>query len=347
VKVVHVVAAGEIGGAERMLVDLARDQTDASIALFTPNDDLRKLFKDAGIPIDDRGKVREHPLAFLRPGDVGWLANQLTKRGAQAVHLHTFASQVLGTRAAQKVGIPVVRTEHSTRVYDDPSCRPFARWSLARADRVVFISEHVQRVANRRLPLVGRLSTAVIHNGIDVSRFSETPFMPSERLKLVAVGRLDPRKGLEMAIEAVGRVPSAELEIVGDGEERKRLEAIAGARVKFTGYAADVRAAIARSDALLTSAKEEGLGIALLEAMAMGRPVIGVPVGGIPEILINRESGWLASERSVAALTAEIENAANHREELARRGARARERVVSDFSLSSMRARYAAIYASL
>ncbi|MBX3230899.1 MAG: glycosyltransferase [Labilithrix sp.] len=362
--VVHVVAAGEVGGAERMLVDLMTgpSRRTSSIALFTPNDELRRLFREADLVVDDRGPVREDPLSFLKralgPGDVDWLTNVIERRNAGVVHLHTFASQVLGTRAADRAGVRVVRTEHSTRVYDDPSCRPFARWSLPRAGAIVFISEHVRRVAIARMPWLAKARTFVVHNGVDPARFEARPFTPTDRLKLVAVGRLDPRKGLELAIEAVARVPEVELDIVGEGSERARLEALAaskrsllegpaGPRVRIRGYAADVRGDVARADAVLSSAREEGLGIALLEGMAMGRPVIAVPVGGIPEIVREGETGWLADARTPSALARVLLRAAADRAEVERRGARARERVLASFTVDAMRARYETIYAQI
>lgn len=353
--VVHVVAAGEIGGAERMLVDLMTGgpgRRPSSIALFTPNEQLRRLFQDADLDIDDRGPVREDPLSFLvrtlGPSDVDWLMNVIERRNAGVVHLHTFGSQVLGTRAADRAGVRVVRTEHSTRVYDDPSCRPFARWSLPRAGAVVFISEHVRRVALARMPFLAKMRTSVVHNGVDPARFTPAPWRPADgKLQVVAVGRLDPRKGLDLAIEAVAALPNVELTIVGDGEERGRLEALAGARVRFAGYSPDPRPAIASADAVLSSAKEEGLGIALLEAMAMGRPVIAVPTGGIPEIVVEGETGWLADARTATALARVLERAAADRPELERRGRAARERVTSAFSLEAMRDGYEAIYAEI
>ena len=175
------------------------------------------------------------------------------------------------------------------------------------------------------------------------------PPPPSARIRLVALGRLDPRKGLELAIDAVERVPNVELEIVGEGDERARLEKRGrhlGDRLRFAGYTSDVRGAIARADAVLSSAKEEGLGIALLEAMAMGRPVIAVPVGGIPEIVKDGETGWLASARTASALAEVIDQAARSTAELERRGQRARVRVLHDFTVHAMRAKYADLYAA-
>jgi glycosyltransferase involved in cell wall biosynthesis len=360
--VVHVVVAGEVGGAERMLVDLARGQTQRrhSVALFTPSERLRALLVDAGLEVDDRGAVRETPLTYLArafgPGDAAWLAEVMTKRNATIAHLHTFGSQVVGTRAARRAGARIVRTEHSTRVYDDPSCWPFSRWSLARADAVVSISEYVSRVALARAPWAAQKLT-VIANGVDITHFAPRPreltaSSSGRPLRFVALGRLDPRKGLDVALAALAQVPHAELDIVGDGEQRASLAELGRRlgvedRIRFVGFVDDVRAAVANADAALSSARTEGLGIALLEAMAMGRPVVALPTGGIPEIVTDGESGWLAYGHDAAALARVMQDAVNRPDEVLRRGARARELVQSRFSIEVMRRRYEHVYDQL
>ncbi|MDB4944957.1 MAG: hypothetical protein JWP97_4491 [Labilithrix sp.] len=367
-RIVHVVVAGEVGGAERMLVDLAgpaaRDQH--SVALFTPSPRLRALFTSSGLVVDDRGAVREDAVSYLLrslgPGDVRWLEDVLVRRRAEIVHVHTFASQVLGTRAAARLGLPLVRTEHSTRVYDDPSCWPFSRWSLRRAAAAVCISEHVARAARARAPWATGALT-VVPNGVDTDHFAAAPPRargPGDALRFVALGRLDRRKGLDRALAALVRVPGAELHVVGDGDERAALERLARelgvvSRVHFLGYASDVRASVAASDAALSSARAEGLGIALLEAMAMQRPVIALPTGGVPEIVTDGETGWLArppapgatEEDLVAVLAQRMQEAVDLPAEVARRGSLAREGVVARFSLDAMRRGYEAVYSRL
>ncbi|MDB4933193.1 MAG: hypothetical protein JWP87_165 [Labilithrix sp.] len=364
--VVHVVVAGEVGGAERMLVDLARSGSAGatmrthSVALLTPNDRLRALFRDAGLDVDDRGPVRESAASYLArslgPRDAAWLAGVMTKRGAGIAHLHTFASQVVGTRAARKASARVVRTEHSTRVYDDPSCWPFSRWSLARADAVVAISEHVARVAIARAPWA-RAKLRVVPNGVDTVRFA--PAEPPSRtsatasgtppLRFVSLGRLDRRKGLDVALDALALVPNAVLDVVGDGDERASLEAhaarvgVAG-RVRFLGFRDDVRASIAAADVALSSARAEGLGIALLEAMAMQRPVVALPTGGVPEIVIDGSTGWLAHGHGAEALARVMQDAVDRRDEVLRRGVRAHANVAERFSIDAMRRGYDATY---
>lgn len=357
VPVLHVVVAGEVGGAERMLVDLASGTTERqhTIALMTPSARLRSLFFDAGLVVDDRGPVRENPASYLLrslgPFDVAWLTQTIRARRAGIVHLHTFGSQVLGTRAALRTGARIVRTEHSTRVYDDPSCWFFSRWSLRRADAAVCISEHVRDVALHRAPWAER-TFRVVPNGIDVERFAPAPHAtrgPNDRVRFVMVGRLEPRKGIDIALHALNEVPRAELEIVGEGESRAELERLAAQlgvspRVRFAGYQSDVRDALARADVALSSARAEGLGIALLEAMAQERAIVALPTGGIPEFVKDGDTGWLASSSTSHALAAAMRAAIDQQSERTRRARRARELVVARYSLASMRASYETLY---
>jgi glycosyltransferase involved in cell wall biosynthesis len=358
-RVVHVVVAGETGGAERMLVDLASRAADTgaehSVALFTPNDALRRMFREAGLRVHDRGTVREGPLPFLwrslGPSDVAWLARVLREERADVAHLHTFASQVLGTRAARRAGARVLRTEHSTRVYDDPSCWPFSRWSLARADAAVAVSEHVRAVALARAPWAsGKMR--VVRNGVDVDYFAPSDDPKTDDFTFVLVGRLEPRKGVDLAIEALAGVPGARLDILGLGEERATLEVKARTmgvanRVRFLGYMKDARPLLARAHAALCSSRSEGLGIALLEAMAMGVPVVGFGVGGVPEIVVDGTTGLLCPPDDVAALSRTMREAALCGPGLAEMGEAARKRVVASFSVKAMAAGYAAVYADL
>jgi glycosyltransferase involved in cell wall biosynthesis len=359
IRVVHVVVAGEIGGAERMLVDLASrgdaSRSAHSVALFTPSDALRRLLRDAGLRVRDRGGVREGPLPFLwrslAPPDVAWLTRVLRDEEAGVAHLHTFASQVLGTRAARRAGVRVVRTEHSTRVYDDATCWPFSRWSLARADAAVAVSEHVRAVALARAPwAAGRMT--VLPNGVDTARFAPHEAPKGDGFVFALVGRLEPRKGVDRALLGLAGVPGASLDVVGDGEDREALEAEARSlgvadRVRFHGYIEDVRPLLARAHAVLCVSRAEGLGVSLLEAMAMGVPVVGFAVGGVPEIVVDGETGLLCRADDVAALTAAMDRATRLGPTLVAMGAAARRRAVERFSVEGMRAGYDAVYGAV
>ena len=365
-RVVHVVVAGEIGGAERMLVDLAsRADTSGAehaVALMTPTSSLGALFRRAGLRVHDRGPVRENAAAFLwrslGPADVAWLARVLRDERADIAQLHTFASQVVGTRAAERTGARILRTEHSTRVYDDPSCWPFSRWSLRRADAAVAISRHVLAVAVAKAPWCAA-KIRVVRNGVDVVRFAPRPRAAdaSAPFRFVLVGRLEPRKGVDVALDAFAEMKgphaiASRLDIVGDGAERGSLEKRAKDhgiedRVRFLGYMDDPRDVIAAADAMLCSSRQEGLGIALLEAMAMGVPVVAVPVGGVPEIVGDNETGLLATDGSASALAARMRDACSSRDRTRALGDAARAFVVSSCSIDAMCAGYAAVYDAL
>jgi L-malate glycosyltransferase len=359
-KVLHVVVAGEIGGAERMLCDLASraEETGAehAIALLTPNPELARLFAQAGLTIRDRGRVREDAGAFLwrslGPIDVAWLVGVAKREEAEILHLHTFASQVLGTRAARRIGARVVRTEHSTRVFDDPACWPFSRWSLRRADAAVAVSEHVRRVATAKAPWCAA-KLVVVRNGVDVKRLAPMKTTTqADAFTFVVVGRLEPRKGIDLAIAATAKLPGARLEVVGDGSARARLSSLAQRlgvrhRVFFHGHVADPRWIVARAHAALCSSRAEGLGLANLEAMSLGRPVVGFAVGGVPEIVEDGVTGLLAAPGDPEALAARMRDAMSDRDALARMGAAARAFVEKRCSVEATCRAYRDVYRRL
>jgi glycosyltransferase involved in cell wall biosynthesis len=354
-RVVHLVVAGEIGGAERMLVDLASSAPDAhSIALLTPNAALARLFAEAGLRVHDRGRVREGPLPYLRLSfgsrDVAWVSSVLAEERAEVAHLHTFASQVIGTRAATRIGTRIVRTEHSTRAYDDPTCWPFSRWSLAHADACAAISDHVRGRALVRAPWAAPRMT-VIYNGVDPKRFAPM-HVDRPTFRFALAGRLEPRKGIDLALRALEQVPGAHLDIVGDGPDRVDLWKGAvtrgvSPRVVFHGYQPDPRPILARASAVLCSSRSEGLGLSVLEAMALGRPVVAFAVGGVPELVQDGRTGLLARAGDVHSLAARMRDAMNAGPRLEEWGREARARAIERFSVRAMCEAYEALYESL
>src|ERR1700760_4379494 len=125
-RVMHVVVGGDIGGAERVVADLATRAeatgADHQVALFTPNRALAAFFARAGVHVHDRGPVRENPFAYVYRSfgpDAAWLAERVRGEAIDLVHTHTFGSHVLGTRAARRAMVPQLRTEHHVMHYFD------------------------------------------------------------------------------------------------------------------------------------------------------------------------------------------------------------------------------------
>jgi glycosyltransferase involved in cell wall biosynthesis len=352
----HVVVAGDIGGAERLLVDLAtrseKTGADHQVALFTPNRALFEYFAEAGLKIHDRGPVRENPLAYLYrafgPSDVSWLAARIVEQGTDVVHTHTFGSHFLGTRAALRAKRPQLRTEHHVMHYFDPSCSPFTRWAAARTDHFVAVSEYVRSVLERTAPSVAERTT-VVRNGVDADYWmpwggSDAP--PGRVFQVGIVCRLTSWKRVELAIEGAA-LANVDLVVVGDGEQRDRLEALArkrGAKARFVGHQSDPRPFIAACDAILSTADQEPLGLSVLESLAMGRPVIALSGGGIAEIVQDDVTGVLVLEPTAAALAAALARARDDRHRLREMGARGRQFVVERGTIERTCEGYAAAY---
>ncbi|GBR04632.1 glycosyltransferase [Acetobacter oeni] len=358
-KVVHVVVAGDIGGAERLLVDLttrpAESGAEHCVALMTPNPKLRTYIAASGITIRDRGPVRADPLSYLwrafGPDDVRWLRTVLTEQCATIVHVHTYASHVIGVRAARSLGLPVVRTEHGVQHYTDPSCALFRSWALRHSDCVVAVSDYVGRFLSRRAPFVAD-RVRVVRNGVDTCYFAPASSSLSGPFTLALVCRLEPWKQVDLVIRAAARVPGLRVCIAGDGSARAALEMLTQKlgmtdRIVFMGYQSDPRPVIAACDAAINTSRDEPLGLSVIEALAMGRPVVAFDGGGIPEIVHHGVTGWLVRRHNVEALAETLTQVVASRAEAARRGRAACDFVRRECRIETMCEGYANAYESL
>ncbi len=358
IRVLHLVVAGDIGGAERLLVDLATrpdvSNADHEVALITPNRALFAYFSAAGLTVHDRGPARENPLSYLMRslGNASWLSDLIRNQKIDVVHTHTFASHVLGTRAARRMKVPQVRTEHHVMHYSDASTSSFTRWAATRTDRFVAVSEYVQRVITKTMPSVApRMS--VVRNGVDTKYWSPRDAAKNDvndrPLRLAVICRLTAWKRVDMAIEAAAKA-NVDLSIIGDGEDRKKLEALAtrlGARATFHGFQKDPRALIADCDAMLSTAKEEPLGLSVLESLSMARPVIACATGGIPEIVQHEISGFLAQIDDVDEIAKMIVRARDDKKDLWKMGVAGHRFALRECSIEKMCTGYGDVYASM
>jgi glycosyltransferase involved in cell wall biosynthesis len=358
-KVVHLVAAGALGGAERFLVGLASNadltEADHSIALMTPNPELRQLFSKAGLRIWDRGHVSHNPAADLwhafGPADVRWLAGVLADEDADLLHVHTYRSHTLGVRTAHRAGVPLLRTEHGVDHYRDLSCAIGRKWTLRRTDRVVAVSDFVRQVVVNYL---GEISdrTEVVLNGVDVGRFEAEPPKTSGPFTFGVLGRIEPVKQFHLAVRAMVQVPDAKLVVVGDGSQRRALEEMSRGlgleeRVRFSGYLDDPRPAVRACDVLINCSRIEACSVAILEAMSMARPVIAFATGGNSELIENGRTGWLVTDKSAEGLATIMREVSASRDRTAILGQNARARVVTQLSLERMCRDYANTYREL
>jgi glycosyltransferase involved in cell wall biosynthesis len=303
-RVTHLVSGDLWAGAEVATFHLLRalaERPDLAVAAIVLNEgELLARLRAAGVP------------AHLEP-EAGRGARALAAAvrarcaGSQLVHAHRYKENLL----AAGTGLPWLSTQHGR---PEPF-RGAAAWRMRgylaldllakrlSARRVIAVSGEVEAWAARR---VGRRRVVRLDNGIeDPAR--EVALVPyGERpARVGALARLVPVKGLELAIEAVARCPRLELEIVGEGPERASLarraaELGAAARIRFAGFDAKPLARLSRWRALLVTSHHEGQPVSVLEALALGTPVLAGPLPGVAEILGGR-GGWVLPGRDPAA----------------------------------------------
>jgi glycosyltransferase involved in cell wall biosynthesis len=252
------------------------------------------------------------------------LAHRWAQQPPDVVHAHFWMSGLAARYGVRGTGIPVVQTFHALgtvkRRYQgaaDPS--PLSRLRLERAlarDAALVIatcSDEVIELAGMDVPAQ---RVAVVPCGVDLDWFTPHGLRASRdgRYRILSLGRLVPRKGVETTIRALPGVASAELVIAGGGDatteaERIRLAAIAQAwgvreRVRLVGQIPreDVPALLRSADVVVSVPWYEPFGMVPLEAMACGVPVVASAVGGHLDTVVDGRTGVLVPPRDAGAL---------------------------------------------
>jgi glycosyltransferase involved in cell wall biosynthesis len=302
-------------------------------------------------------------VAMRRPFDLAAVrrtAALMRRYQVDLVHTHFLRENFIAIMAAKLAGVRgVVNTVHML----EPKSRKVAwlnRQMLRGSSRVIAVSEAV-----RQLLLAEGLppeKLVRIYNGVEVNRYlGAVPCPIPERFGLTAqhllvgtVGRLSPEKGQTDLLEAFARVhqeePNARLVIAGDGPERGRLALLADSLgiepfVHWLGFWTDVPGLLAALDLVAIPSRSEALGLAVLEAQAAACPVVATAVGGIPEILCDREAGLLVPPASAQPLADAILTLLRDPERRRQMGAAGRRHVKERFDLAVMVRQTLGVYA--
>ncbi|WP_336339248.1 glycosyltransferase family 4 protein [Haloarcula brevis] len=185
------------------------------------------------------------------------------------------------------------------------------------ADGIISISDHAQEELIRRYGFSEK-KVQMIPHGVNTDKFQpqeEThPAVSPEKTTLLYVGRIGPRKGIDLALKSLSEIKDAEIEflIAGTGRHKDHLEETAESldvaeQTRFLGYVSEdeLPELYSSADVFVLPSLYEGFGLVLLEAMASGTPVIGTDVGGIPTAVDDGTTGLLVN-RNVPSLTTAI-----------------------------------------
>jgi len=311
------------GAVERYLEQLLRGLDEAAVVVAPRSPDLEALA--------DVAELRPFDPALDSVGRLRHLVRELRRTRPRLVHVvDVWPLAFLAARIAR---VPrVVVTHHTPELprSDNALGRMLWRLGWATNPEVIYTSE-ADRAHDGR-------DGVVIPLGIELDRF-DVPWAPGGIVG--AVARLVEQKGIDTLVAAVPLVlerhPDVRFVVVGEGPIRDELERLAeGLPVEFLGHREDVPAELARFDVFALPTRFEGLCLAVIEAQAVGVPVVATPVGGIVETVVHGETGLLVPVDDPAALAAAVSRLLEDRELAARVATEARRRVRERFSVPSM-----------
>jgi glycosyltransferase involved in cell wall biosynthesis len=301
VRVTHVHRIGGIGGSERHLLTLLP-------ALAAKGVDVRFVGLDmpGADPFYD-----ELDVPFERVSRPWQLRRALKRAHPDLVHTHLVHADVYG---AVSTGTPIVSTKHNPDPFRAGPWRFAERLLARRVRRIVAISDAVRRFNVEEVGLPAA-KIDVIHYGLDAlpDPWGENPELPipDGAPLLLCVARLAPQKGVDVAIRALPSIPDAMLLVLGEGPERSNLEALVlelgvADRVLMPGRVGDVAALYRRCNVVVHPARWEGFGLAMLEGMLAGRPVVAANAGSAPELVADGMTGLLFPPDDAEALARDV-----------------------------------------
>jgi glycosyltransferase involved in cell wall biosynthesis len=362
-RVLQIISSSGMYGAEAVILNLSRflnaGQHCSVVGVFSnssaPNHQLHERAVKEGIEshlIPCKGQVDRTTIAYIRELAV--------HTGADVVHAHGYKADIYVYLALRESGIPFVSTCHTW--YDnDVSVFLYGvadRFVLRKYARVVAVSDEVRMRLLKAGVREGKIH--LVRNGIDLRPFDNV--VPSLRnvsgtdstLIVGLIGRLSVEKGIDIFLRAAARVagefPSAKFVVVGEGADRDKLELLIDelkirGNVSMLGRRDDMPAIYASLDVMVSSSRQEGLPMAILEGMASGLPLVATAVGEVPTVVTDGRSGVLVPPEDVESLAAGILDLLQNSAKRLRLGAAAKQLIKEEYSAERMTADYLRVYA--
>lgn len=357
IKIVYIITTLLRGGAERLLVDLAaninRNKFDVSVISLIRGGPLAEILEDQGIEVAVFSKKTKLGLGLL------WqVYKYLKNKKPQIVHTHLFGADAWGRLAAILAGVPVIiSTEHNINLSESWLKRLIKKFLSLFTDKIIAVSEGVKEYSIQKDKISSK-KIEVIYNGIDLEKFS---FRGARKIDLNniragVIARLSEQKGHLYLIRATPDIakkyPSFSLKIIGRGELGERLKKEVRRlklekQVEFWGERNDIAEILKELDLFILPSLWEGLGIAVLEAQAVGVPVLVSNAGGLKEIVKDRENGILFEPGKSEDIFKAVDWALAHQDELILMVRQARKDAEERFDIRKMVLGYERVYKEL
>ena len=362
VKILHLISSGGMYGAENVVLALAGDLQrmghTARVGIFEnyhqPQNDVVDQFENRGVKvvrIPCRGRIDRQAIRQIR--EIVRMDN------IDLLHAHGYKGDIYGYFAGKRLNIPLVATCHLwtrqtavIRLYEY-----LDTLFLRRYDAVIAVSDAIAKEAHEAGIAAEKITT--IDNGIDLSPFaSAKPALAEElrkgdRILVGTVGRLVEQKGmlylLRAAHKVLQRFRNTLFVIVGDGPDRAELEGLSRElgiemSVVFAGSRRDMPSVYASLDIFVLASLDEGMPMAVLEALASGCPTIATAVGAVPKLIVSGQNGLLVRPADTESLTEALCSLLSEPDLRRHMGANGKRVVDAQFASRAMSNKYLQVY---
>ena len=367
-RIAHLLASPFFGGPERQVLGLSEQMPahcETMFISFAEHGKARDFLdraKQAGFATHELQSNWPHLFACIKEVTAvlrDWQADVICTSG--------YKPDLIGWRAARRLGIPVVAIAHGwtgatrkVRMNESLDQR-----MLRYVDAVVGVSQaQTQRNLSVGIPAA---RTLTISNAIDPAKFAPRNQEDRRRLEsyfphaapqilLVAAGRLSPEKGFEVLIEAAAKLREqacdAGIIVFGEGPERAMLEArIQAANLQnqfiLGGFCQELDRLLPQADAMVLSSYTEGLPVIALESMAAALPVVSTMVGGMPELIDDGVEGYLVPAGNSTELAAAMARLIGNPARMLQMGAAAAQRIEAQYTADRQAERYHDLFVEL
>ena len=357
-KILHVETGRHLYGGPQQVVYLGSaliDRGHDCTLVCPPDSGVDSAARSAAIPVRNLFCAGDLDLPFAYR-----LTQYLQSSKPDLVHCHSRrGADMLGGMAASFADVPAV----VSRRVDNTEMRLMAALRYRPFRKIIAISEAIAEVLREhdvddaRIEVIrSAVDTGQYATPVDCAEFRAEFGIPDGAIVIAAAGQLIPRKGHRYLLQAIAGLkhnhPECRLIIFGAGYLNNQLRAQAaslglGDIVQFAGFRDDLDRHMPCFDIFAHPALAEGLGVATLKAAAAGVPVVGFNAGGLPEAVVDGETGVLVAPENVAALQDAIATLIDNGDLRQQMGAAGRERMQKEFSIDTMADKHVALYESV
>ena len=351
------------GGAERMFIELLlrlKESFNVSVACIRDKGELAPLLEDKSIKVHiSYFKGRLDPKSLFN------LASLLKRENIHIVHTHMYRPNISGAIGAFIARVPVIVSHvHTVHQWDTKRQIFMDKITTGMKDKIIALSEEVKKAYTEKVN-ANPEKVRVIYNGVDSQIYradkSQSELRENFNIKnrspvIGIIGRLAPEKDHITFLEAADIVskacPEACFLIVGKGPEEENIRSCVerlnlADKVIVAGYRKDIPEVLNILDIFVISSVREGFSLAILEAMAAGKPVIATDVGGNREAVIDGETGFIVPQKKPLLMASKILNLISNPELRAMMGEKGYQRVVKKFSIGNMLTETSELYSEI